>query len=209
MAPPTPPWPKAGSPAGPGAPSRPASSGSSTTATSSPGPKAPTAQEGRLRTSGSGAGQGSSPTRSPLWRIPPTPMPSRQRRRSAPPGKPGPLPGRAVPQKARPARNPCWQGRPPICRHRRKGCRRQLPGRGPGRVQLCQVARRPAGRRGGARRSEGRIRRKARGGRLDRCARSGRGPGGRRRLRSSEPHPLDAPGRNRRLLARRAGQGHD
>ena len=60
-----------------------------------------------------------------------------------------------------------------------------------------------------ARRSEGRIRRKARGGRLDRCARSGRGPGGRRRLRSSEPHPLDAPGRNRRLLARRAGQGHD
>ena len=104
---------------------------------------------------------------------------------------------------------PWRQGRPPICRHRRKGCRRQRPGRGPGRVQLCQVARRPAGRRGGARRSEGRIRRKARGGRLDRCARSGRGPGGRRRLRSSEPHPLDAPGRNRRLLARRAGQGHD
>ena len=111
MAPPTPPRPKAGSPAGPGAPSRPASSGSSTTATSSPGPKAPTAQAGLLRTFGSGAGQGPGPTRSPLWRMPPTTSrPSRQRRRSASPGKPGPLPGRAVRQKARPARNPCWQG---------------------------------------------------------------------------------------------------
>ena len=186
----------------PGAPSRPASSGSSTTATSSPAPKA-------AYRAGRAAADIRKRRRARLESDPFGPCGGYRQRRCRR-GKGGEARRRgsraaaedreAVPQKARPARNPCWQGqgrpwrqgRPPICRHRRKGCRRQLPGRGPGRVRLCQVARRPAGRRGG-RRSEGRIRRKARGGRRRPLRPFWAGAlAGVARLRSSEPHPLDS-----------------